>query len=317
MKKTIAELEKLRQKSMRINRNCFEKGCNSKSIDSHILQKNGVISRITEKGYVTECVLNPFKEYHLKFKRTGINEVFTFKGFCQDHDNGLFNEIEKSSFDLNNYRHQLLFAYRTSVNESRKKESAIDYYKSVAGNPLFNFDNIYLQNKIASEKMGIADSDYTRSVLKENLADPHKHDFIFYTRELPLFEVCISAVCTYETSFEIKRMELETNPKFFKPLTDVFITMVPSVENSILSIGFIEDYNPNCNNFYCNLFKKGNESIIQYISDLMLLQIENWITSNSFYYSNIFPNESKIKSIINWAQKNWDEHLTLDFNIFK
>lgn len=318
MKKTLAEIEKLRLNAIEKNRNCFENGCHSKSIDSHILQKNGVISRISERGHVKEFVTDPFQEHQIRFKKTGINEVFTFKGFCQEHDNSLFEEIEKKNFDLNNYRHQLLFAYRTSVNETRKKESAIDFYQSLINNHRFNFDSLDLGKRIASEKMGIADSSFTRTLLKENLSNSDKCDFVFLNRELPYYEVCVSGVCTFETSFEIKEMELQSNPKFLKPLTDVFVTLLPVENKSILLIGFVRDYNPKCDDFYHRLFKQADdETIIQHVSDLMLLQIENWITSISFYNSQIFPNESKIKSILHWARQNWDERLSIDYNIFK
>jgi hypothetical protein len=317
-KKTLAIIEKFRIKAFNKNRECFESNCHELAIDSHILQKNGIISKISENGHVVECVIDPFQKDSLKFKKTGINNVFTFKGFCKTHDNKLFKEIEQNDFDLTEYRHQLLFAYRSSVNESRKKEVVIDYYKMLMTSPAINLSSFHLSNLIKSEKMGINDSNYTRSILKKNLKDLSSGDLRFYTHELPYFGVCVSGVYTFETSNEIEKMGIEGNPKFMEPLTDVFVSFVPLIDKSILSIGFIKNYNKDCDLFYESLFnRKNNKEIVQHISDLMLLQIENWIISESFYYSKVVPNESTIKSIINWAQKNWDERSTLKINLFE
>jgi hypothetical protein len=303
----------------RKRRNCFEYGCNEKAIDSHILQKNGIISMIAEKGHVIECVIDPFqKEYKLKFKRTGVNDVFTFKGFCNKHDDRLFIEIEKSNFDLWNYHHQLLFAYRTSVNETRKKEVIIDGYKSIKGDPNSIVPGWYIDQTILGQQMGIKDGDYTRDLLYKNIKYPTVPDFIFYNFELPPIQVCICGVYTFETSSEIKKMEIEGDPRFLEPLTDVFVTFLPFNDKSVLSIGFQKEYNRTCDQFYEKLFRKGNqEAIIQHISDLILLQIENWIVSETFYYKRIKAKENDIKSIIIWAQQNWNERVSLDFNLFK
>jgi hypothetical protein len=307
------------RKAKKKHRNCFEVGCSEKAIDSHILQKNGIISMIAERGHVIECVIDPFhKDYKLKFKRTGINDVFTFKGFCRTHDDKLFKEIEKTDFDLSNYYHQLLFAYRTSVNETRKKEFVIDGYNSIEKDPNSIVPKWYIDETILGQVMGIKDGEYTRNLLYKNINSPSDQDFIFYNFELPYLEICICGVFTFETSSEIKKMEIDLDPKFLEPLTDVFITFLPHKNKSILSIGFQKDYNKTCDQFYSQLFRDGNEAtIIQHISDLMLLQIENWIVSETFYHQKIKAKEVAIKSIISWAQQNWNERVSLDFNLFK
>jgi hypothetical protein len=307
------------RKAKKKHRNCFELGCSEKAIDSHILQKNGIISKISEKGHVIECVIDPFhKDYRLKFKRTGINDVFTFKGFCSTHDDVLFTEIEKTDFDLSNYHHQLLFAYRTSVNETRKKEVIIDGYKSLERDPISRVPVWYIEETMLGQLMGIKDSEYIRDLLSRNIKSLTVRDFIFYNFDLPLLEICICGVYTFETSAEIKKMEIDLDPKFLAPLTDVFVTFLPHNKKSILSIGFLKGYNETCDQFYGKLFRDGNqETIIHHISDLILLQIENWIVSETFYHKKIKSKEVVIKSIISWAQQNLNERVSLDFNLFR
>ena len=317
--KTTAIFESHRLKTLNSGRTCFEEGCTKPAIDSHILQKNGIISKIAEKGHVIECAIDLFEsDYQMRFKRTGVNKVFTFKGFCTSHDNSLFKEIEQSSYDLSNYRHQLLFAYRTSVNETRKKENVIDCYNSIIDDPTIKLPAEPLLNAIYGQKIGIIDGNFTRKSLLKNIRSHNLQEFTIHTFEVPIRDVCLCGVTTYETSFEIKKMEIENNPKFFTPLTDVFVTLLPQDTNSVLSVCFLKGHNMECDKYYSSLFEQNDKDIIiQYISDLMLLQMENWIVSESFYHSNIKPNETTIKTIINWAYENWDERISLDFNIFK
>jgi hypothetical protein len=319
MRNDMAIIETHLRKAQKKRRNCFEYACTERAIDSHILQKNGIISMIAEKGHVIECVIDPFqKDYKLKFKRTGINDVFTFKGFCNTHDDQLFKEIEKSDFDLSNYHHQLLFAYRTSVNETRKKEIIIDGYDSIKSDPNSNVPGWYIDETILGQLMGIKDGEYTRDLLYKNIKSTNTRDFIFYNFELAPVEICICGVYTFETSAEIKKMEIELDPKFLEPLTDVFITLLPHKNKSILSIGFQRDHNKTCDQIYGKLFRNGDHAaIIQHISDLILLQVENWIVSETFYHKKIKGKENAIKSIINWAQQNLNERISLDFNLFK
>jgi hypothetical protein len=319
MKEKIALIEFYRRKSLNKNRVCFEQGCNKNAIDSHILQKNGIISNISERGHVVECVIDPFQnDNQLRFKPSGINEVFTFKGFCQDHDNMLFKEIEKYEFDLTNYKHQLLFAYRTSVNETRKKETMLDFYNSLKTDPRISLPRQLIEQSIIGYELGISDGDHTRQMLYNNIHYQSSHDFLFYTIQLPLYEVCICGVYTFETTLEIKAMELFQSQKYKAPLTDVFVTFIPTEKESILSIGFMSGYNKSCDEFYKTLFENNDrKAILHHVSDIMLLQIENWIVSKTFYTEKIKNRESQIKSIINWAQDNWDERRSLDLNLLE
>lgn len=316
--KTTAIVESHRLNALKKRRVCFVEGCSELAIDSHILQKNGIISKIAEKGHVIECAIDPFTpHYQMRFKRTGINNVFTFKGFCTSHDNSLFKEIEKSNYDLSNYKHQLLFAYRTSVNETRKKEVVIDCYKSIICDPSIKLPAGPLISAINGQKMGIRDGSFTRNYLLKNIKSTKLREFSVYTYEVPIRDVCLCGVTTFETSTEIKGMEIENDPKFFVPLTDIFITLLPQGTSSIFSVCFLKGHNIECDKYYSTIFGQENKDlIVQYISDLMLLQIENWIISESFYHRNIEPNENMIRSIINWAYDNWNERISLEFNLF-
>jgi hypothetical protein len=319
MKKQLAIIEKYRLQSLNRNRKCFESECDLNAVESHLLQKNGIISRIAEEGHVYESTYYTFAlPYHLKFQRRGVNKVFAFKGFCQGHDNELFSPIEKEDFNLHDYTHSLLFAYRTLVNEIRKKEVIIEYYsnlKSDLSNPIPTY---LLDESIEGLKMGINDSSPVLKSLNEHIKDSSKTDFIFHTYELPRIDLCVCGVYSFETSREINKMRYERDLKFFAPLTDVFLICLPFDTKSILSIGFLKGYNSKCDEFYNTLFSsKSNSALLQFLSNTLLLQCENWIISKKFYYDHIRNREDKILKILNWSTKNMNERTDIKFSLFK
>ncbi len=54
---------------------CYHPKCNEKSINSHIFQKNGILSSIATDQHIWEPVINQFKNPQFQFKREGINKV--------------------------------------------------------------------------------------------------------------------------------------------------------------------------------------------------------------------------------------------------
>jgi hypothetical protein len=296
MEKRFIIIEENRKNALNQNRTCFEYGCHSLAIESHLLQKNGIIDRIADDRHVYEFIASTYAEpYHLKFQRRGINKVFTFKGFCHDHDERIFSPIEKNSFDLKNDYNQLLFAYRTLINEIRKKEVALDCYNSLLAETSIPIDKQALYESINGTKMGITDSEQILDIIKESLSNPLNNKFIFYSRILPKIEMCACGVITFETTNEINSLLKDKDLKFFQPLTDVFLTLLPFEDHSVLSIGFINGYNNKCDDYYADLFnKRTDQYMLQILSNILILQCENWITSKTFYFEKIKTREERI-----------------------
>jgi hypothetical protein len=108
---------------------CIIEGCNEKAINSHILQKNGVLSNIESQGHVYEIKpLDVFKWSELNFgaisffKRLSISQVHCYPTLCNLHDTQIFHSIETHPLNFSNYKINLLFAFRTLLSMIRKEE---------------------------------------------------------------------------------------------------------------------------------------------------------------------------------------------------
>ena len=142
-KKQLQESLIIRKKIYEKKRKCFSESCDLTAINSHILQKNGIINFISENSHVYRYLLDPFRG-GIDFKKIGNNDAFSIKGFCNKHDTEIFNEIEQNSFDPLNYRVQLLFAYRSLLYEYRKKEFMLEWHMELYKK---------YQNKLSEEKV--------------------------------------------------------------------------------------------------------------------------------------------------------------------
>ncbi|MGZ5303629.1 MAG: hypothetical protein ACXWDO_05925, partial [Bacteroidia bacterium] len=125
-------VEKLRKKTFEAKRVCLAKDCDSFAINSHLLQKRGIINNISDNtNQVYELSYDLFKPNHVIFKRRSINDAFTFKGFCNLHDTKIFKSIEDGSNIFTDYESQILYAYRSTMMEIRKKELVVDFFERI------------------------------------------------------------------------------------------------------------------------------------------------------------------------------------------
>ena len=119
------------QKKLKNSGHClhYDSGvrCNN-IIDAHSIQKNGSLSAISENGkvYAISKNIGDIKKHSgkLVFIKDGIGKVSTFRGFCKEHDNELFEPIDKSPL-LPTDKQICLYAYRSICRELFVKENAL------------------------------------------------------------------------------------------------------------------------------------------------------------------------------------------------
>ncbi|MDO9152999.1 MAG: hypothetical protein Q7U47_04710 [Paludibacter sp.] len=295
-------------------RKCFVDCCNSMTISSHLLQKNGILNRISHQNHLYEIGINPFNTPSFNFQKIGINKALTFPGFCNKHDTEIFREIETKSIDFKDYRTNLLFSYRILVNELRKKEILIDWYtENINNNELRTHitpDYFYrLNESINGYKMALNDGKYYLKYFNLDIYQNTKN-FSFMTFELPFIEICASGVFNYENSCEIVLMPES------QPLTDIYFNLLPMDNKSIVIFGVLTEMKNKCWD-YIEDFAKGSKVFsLKKVSDLLLTNVENWLCSKSVY-EKLKSNETVIVEEIKKTNQTNIERRTLDFNMFE
>lgn len=306
------------QSAHRKLRKCIYPGCESIAIDSHLLQKNGILNLIARDNHVYHVGTEPFHEEKLLFQRIGINKAFTFPGFCQKHDNDIFKDIEGKNIDFANYRSYLLFSYRILVNEYRKKEILIDWFtKNLNDFRLkLHTNREYfegLKSGIRGYKEAIYDIQYYLKYFHTDIEDTDSRNFSFECFNIPRIDICVSGVFNHETTLEI-----QSRPSFLdeKPLSDVYFVVLPQELNSVVIVGTLNEMKPICWDFILSIKDKDDNMTLRNISDIILSRIENWVCSESFY-ERIKHNEKDIVKEIHISLNTLIERRKPDFNLFQ
>jgi len=301
---------------------CYHPDCSKKSINSHILQKNGILSEIATDRHLWEQVIDQFKTPHLQFKKTGINEIFSFKCFCNEHDTDLFKKIEKQDIDFEDYESCLLFTLRTVYNEIYRKQVNIKMYECLISKEPENFDNPATHEYMRQENLGLGDLAEIEKDIWNDLKNGSE-SFVFKSRELPRIDICLSAFYNYDTSQEMHEY-IQIHGKDMDRVSDIFINWLQYKEATTLLMGYNKkDEKKVKANFY-TFFKEKEKRVTRYLTNLVLFRCETWVCSDAFYteyvkgfedgyaatsyYSTQTSNERKIHPL-NFYDKNFKKQL--------
>jgi len=296
---------------------CCIPHCNELAINSHVLQKNGILNEISQDGHVWESEADFFNDNLFHFKKVGINQAFTFKGFCKKHDKQIFAPIEDYELNFDDYRTLLLFAYRTALNEKVKKNVLIDWYELQKKSKILSdsLDNNDVDQLIEQETIGISDIDYFANKIEKNLED-NTESYIFKYRITKPQEICLASHFTYETSRE-RDSYIKLNGKDYDLLTDIFISYFPIEGENVLIMGYLKEQESKCKNYVDSFFNCTDDELFEKLSDLFLCRCEMWTCSENFYFSKIKPREKEIIRIFKESAESLDEDRTLKFKLFK
>ncbi|MEL7683362.1 hypothetical protein AAG594_03410 [Citromicrobium bathyomarinum] len=102
---------------------CVYPQCAEKSIKrSHVIQRNGALSVISEGGHVVHPVIG--NEGELAIEPIGVGKASTFPGYCQKHE-GIFQSFERTGA-IDKDDHVVQQAFRTVCREIKVREIGLD-----------------------------------------------------------------------------------------------------------------------------------------------------------------------------------------------
>lgn len=316
----IQLLESFRKKAHHFSWQCMAPKCKKKSISSHVLQKNGILSSIANQRHLIEAKPSTFWELKEKsatnFSKIGINDAFTFPGFCSEHDNSIFKSIESKQIDFTNYNVQLLFSYRGLCQEIRRKQ-IVKNLLNQAIKHRDDFKTIVITENFEDFRdgleAGIRNLNYFKSLIEEDIRK-QKKSFIFWTIFRPLSEICTSAPlnikepnekdANFDSYEEYKKKNLR------KKNATTFVNIFPSSLNSVWIVGEHKEYP---SSYTKELLKSNWQKIL---TDLIVLRMEYWCMSEQLYQERIFPKLKEIKAVFSQNVLNHDFNLSTSLNLF-
>lgn len=298
---------------------CMAPNCNQKCINSHVLQKNGILSQISLNNHIIEVKPTNIWEINdlgiFKYQEIGINEGFSFPGFCAHHDSEIFKPIESNKVDFYLYKAQCLFSYRGLCQEIRRKQQVELFPRNIISIrekfTIMDVSEIFEDFKIGIG-LGIKNLNYFKSQLEKDIFGEEKN-FQFTTLKRPYLEVCTSAPVNIK---EPDEKEAESIEEYIYNANNsiwatTFISVFPTANESIWLIG---EHKMHSSSFTTQLINSEYEIAL---SELLILRMEYWCMSKDFLNKFIKPNMAEIKKIFTENVLNFEANLNTPLNLFK
>lgn len=297
--------------------------CNDCAIKSHVLQKNGILHELSVDNHLIERVsANPFEMEEkgiADFKRIGINNVYTFYGFCQKHDTELFKLIEtEKTLNLYNQNQQLLFCYRGLCQEIRRKEIALEMLrdlKSIIPKDL----SFIVDSAVDGNEDGIKNLNYYKSELEDGITTGITDNFYFETLEIQRIELCISVPLNVGEDEIPENMDYEEWKKSKKtPFVTSFLNVFPKGSSTYVIVGYHREFPCNWTMKFIQKLKKSTRTeILKELSDLVTLRLEFWALSMPLFEKIEKTELKKLQELIEVNVFNHSEYMTTDINLFR
>lgn len=313
--KIAAAFQKCKLKAISEINTCFHPECEKKSINSHILQKNGILSTLEKDGHVMEMGIDPFKSDIHYFNRIGIKKAYSFKCFCNTHDTVLFKSIETDVIDFTKYSNLVLFTLRTIYNEKFRKLVNVRMRELLnnAHSDLYDVDFLTEQNK--QEKLGLSDIEKVENIIWNDINNGTQ-SFIFTTREVNHIDLCLSAFYNYETTSELDNYRRKYG-KDKEDVSDIFINVFPYKKKTTVIMGYQKVNVKEVKGYVNTIMKESEKRFLRKLTNLLMFQCETWITSVNFYEKKIKKCEKYFGMAAVYSNKNFNERQFFQINLFQ
>lgn len=305
IKKFLQLYSRIRQNVLNCKSRCMCKDCDETAINSHLLQKNGILSRIFESGHVYEPRQNDllndsFGLSPFGFKKVGINKALSISLFCNKHDTTIFKEIETKDADLTSYRSHLLLTYRTTCAEKRRKEREIEICKRVLNSNILRSQYgsrlQFMKDLQDGFTYGNLDLEKYKNKLEAEIENPSEA-FVFYDRNFPISGIYASS--TFSLTDDSSLVDLDS------PLGLFILHIIPEKNGSKIILGYEKKYVKSWQkNYIERIINVDDNTIEEYLTSLFI-RVNGWGIS-----PNVFNQLSKDK--IDYFFKLFEEDI---FNI--
>jgi hypothetical protein len=300
MMKNVKEYRKrfydIERKSINKIRTCCYPGCHQNTIASHNISES-LLSLVAEKGHVRKFNVHPFDG--LEFRSEGIRRATTFHGFCSKHDNEFFNNIDHFNFARTLLKNVLLFNYRATIQEKILKQIKKDAYSEIllnfkdSGHPVLELAKQRIRDYPFNEACCISSGDS----LLESIQNIENCEYLVHSYEIPYIEVIASELFTMEPlwSTQIKK-NLFLNYSSLFQLADIYVQIIPAANKNftVLNISTHKRFKAIFSQL-CTQWSK--LSVEQLISDFLLLYLDQWVCSETFYQKHILSHKPEIDAL--------------------
>lgn len=292
-KKELQQRNKVTQGILKNLRNkkwqCLYGQCQDNCINSHILQRHGILDNVTVNNHIIEMMSkDPFKRQLgdlFEFRLRGLNEGFSYDLLCLSHDTNIFKPIETAPLDCSDYQHQVLLLYRAVCAEIRKKEMANDFSKRWLQSNSISIDASeveFYNEQIDGHNKGVAFLKVYKNLI-ENEITTTTNDFVFYHSVYPKnLQIFASSIFEYDPLFGTAAGRQKLANKI--PWDAGFVNILPFANETHILFGYHKSYTNPCLNQLCSSWSGlSYDDLGDKLTELFAGHIEGWGMSPDLY----------------------------------
>lgn len=308
-------LQNIRKHTLDMNWQCMVDGCPENAINSHLLQRHGVLDNIIENGHMYELRIRDIFKWSkdvppVVFKKVGLNDAISYPLFCNHHDTELFLDIEKNDPDVDDYHSQLLFTYRSVCAEIRKKEIEIEVNQRQLRSCILNQDSFYLKECISGLEIGIKDLKFYEEQLLDEICSP-SNLFAFEVAHFPFIPIYASASFSFETDED----KIESQDSVWD---SAFIHILPRKSDLCIIIGYHKEHvNDRLRAFIGKWIHADKDALGLLLTDLFSQRIEGFGMSENLYQSLAEENIERFYEFQKKSMEDYNMALEPGFNLFE
>ena len=323
-KKTLSVMQNIHRNAHKKVWNCIEDNCRDKAINSHLLQRHGILDALIEKGHVIEVKAADIMHWDeedsevFSFKNVGLQNAISFPIFCQHHDTELFYDIEHGNMDLNNYHHQLLLSYRSLCAEIRKKQICLEIIDRMENSNILNengSNSIFCKSQAKGINLSLRDLQVYRKEIQSEL-ETSTNLFTFCHYSHPIFGVYASSSFSYDKDGEnILGTIKSQNGKVWD---NCFIHILPINNRTEIIIGYSNKHvNESLKQYVHSWNNIGKDELCIKMTNLFAGHIEGWGMSPSLYNKISNKNKEAFKRYVKNNAANYSIMQDVGFNLFE
>jgi len=297
---------------------CLHPKCKQNSINSHILQRNGILSPLIDKGFIMQMEINPYEDPPNYFKSKTAKQAFAFNCFCSLHDDQIFKPIEVHPIDFESYRNRLLFLVRSKYNEKFRKivvikmwDKQIKHYRKEGR--LDIVEDFEQRRKFA--KLGLADIERYEALIWNDL-NTGTESFIIERREVDFLPICLASFFDYETTKETDAYRKQHGMEMDE-LSSIFITVFPYDGKSQMILAYKKTDTAILKHYVNTFLKESQKKVERKLTNLMLFQCETWVVSEAFYEKRIQDCKEFFDYAVSFSNNNPNERRNFNLNMFR
>lgn len=334
-RETDQNMKKLKRKK----RFCMFENCKKVAINSHVFQQNRILNQLCHKNHLYQLSSNSqfdiFDKGLVTLRKFGINQAFSFYGFCKNHDDNLFASIEKGvDIDFTDVKSVLLLSYKNICNEIYRETVAMEQFQ-------FMYD-LYLKllntetNLTTNRKLhicknlknfSIAKQDFLHNIknlsyFKEELEKDNNNigeqKFIYDVIKIPKVELCLAAALDIYNSNDLNTINYDKEKQqYVVPHVTSMINIFPYKECTYITTVVHKEFPCTWTLEFQKRVKESDlEEVGKLLTHLLIYRTEYWCISEDLKQK---IGNQKIEMLYKLFQNNlsdFNAHFSSDFNLF-